>query len=148
MQSDKPSKILGNALRKTGAAGGVLLAFGFVVNLLYLATPLYMMQLFDRVLASQRLETLVALTLIAVFALAVLGALETVRGRIATRTSEWLDETLGRHVIDASVSAAVRPRRWAAPVIRAAFIGSLLSHRRRRARQRECPNAWSCHGHW
>ena len=107
MQSDKPSNILGAALRKTGAAGGVLLAFGFVVNLLYLATPLYMMQLFDRVLASQRLETLVALTLIAVFALAVLGALETVRGRIATRTSEWLDETLGRHVIDASVSAAV-----------------------------------------
>ena len=42
-----------------------LLFFGFFVNLLLLTTPIFMMQIFDRVLSSGRLETLVFLALIA-----------------------------------------------------------------------------------
>ena len=71
----------------------ILVAFGFVINLLYLVAPLYMLQVFDRVLASQQIETLLLLTLIAAFALLIMGVLEMVRSRIQTRMGNWLDRT-------------------------------------------------------
>lgn len=84
-----------------------LIAFGFVINGLFLVAPLYMLQVFDRVLASQRVETLLLLTVIAGFALLIMGLLETVRGRIQTRMSVWLDKTLSGPVIAASVGTAL-----------------------------------------
>ena len=98
---------LAAALRECTGGIALLVGFGAVVNLLYLTTPLYMMQLFDRVLASGRVETLVVLTAMAAFALAILGVLETVRGRLATRMSEWLDGALCASIIDAAVRATL-----------------------------------------
>ena len=59
-----------------GCSGGIaaVAVFSFAVNLLLLTSPLYMLQLFDRVLSSGRVETLVYLTLIAFFAVAAMGA--------------------------------------------------------------------------
>src|SRR5437899_12917354 len=60
----------------------VLLAAAFVsggINLLLLVPALYMYQVYDRVLATQHVETLVALTVIAVLALALLAALDAAR---------------------------------------------------------------------
>ena len=77
----------------TAAIRGCRRAFGFVglfslcINLLLLTVPLYMLQVFDRVLASQSQETLVFLTIIAVAAVLVLGLLELVRSRILVRAS-------------------------------------------------------------
>ena len=85
----------------------ILVAFGFVINLLYLVAPLYMLQVFDRVLASQQIETLLLLTLIAGFALLIMGLLEMVRSRIQTRMGNWLDRTLSGDLIRASVNAAL-----------------------------------------
>jgi len=68
--------------------------FSFFVNLLMLTVPLYMLQIFDRVLASQSIETLGYLTLIAIGALLVLGLLDVVRSRILVRVSHWLDGQL------------------------------------------------------
>jgi PrtD family type I secretion system ABC transporter len=85
----------------------ILVAFGFAINLLYLVAPLYMLQVFDRVLASQQIETLLLLTLIAGFALLIMGLLEMVRSRIQTRMGNWLDRTLSGDLIRASISAAL-----------------------------------------
>src|SRR5688572_20999331 len=52
---------------------GAALVFGFALNLLMLAVPLYSMQLFDRVLGSGHVETLVLLTLVTALALAAMG---------------------------------------------------------------------------
>ena len=53
-------------LTKTKPAMVAVLVFSFVINLLVLAGPLYMMQVYDRVLASRNLNTLLFLTLILV----------------------------------------------------------------------------------
>lgn len=54
-------------------------AFSAVANLLLLAVPLYSFQVLDRVLSSGHLDTLIWLTVIAGFAVAVLGWLDALR---------------------------------------------------------------------
>jgi hypothetical protein len=58
--------------------GGVL----GVVNLLMLAGPLYMLQIYDRVLASRSVPTLVALTIFLVGAYAFQGLFDVIRARV------------------------------------------------------------------
>jgi PrtD family type I secretion system ABC transporter len=100
-------KTLKTALRQCRSGALILIGFGFVINLLYLVAPLYMLQVFDRVLASQQVETLVLLTLIAAFALLIMGVLEMVRSRIQNRIGNWLDRVLSGDLIRASVNAAL-----------------------------------------
>ena len=68
--------------------------FSFLINVLMLTVPLYMLQIFDRVLASQSFDTLLYLTLIALIALAVLGLLDMTRSRVLVRVSRWIDNRL------------------------------------------------------
>ena len=106
-RQNNPTKTLRTVLRQCRTGVLILVAFGFVINLLYLVAPLYMLQVFDRVLASQQVETLLLLTLIAAFALLIMGVLEMVRSRIQTRMGNWLDRTLSGDLIRASVNAAL-----------------------------------------
>ncbi len=85
-----------------------LLFFSMTINLLVLASPIYMMQLYDRVLSSRSMDTLMLLTVIVLFAFGVMSALELVRGRILVRVSSWLDRRLGGEVLTASIVAALR----------------------------------------
>jgi len=61
------------------------IVFGFFINLLAFVGPLYMLQVYDRVLASRNIGTLVALTIIAGFLLIVYAALEKIRSSILVR---------------------------------------------------------------
>src|SRR5690554_337068 len=56
-------------------------AFSLGINLLYLSIPLYMLQVYDRVLASGSTMTLLMLTLACLLALLTLAALDIVRAR-------------------------------------------------------------------
>ena len=76
--------------------------FSFFVNLLMLVPALYMLNVYDRVLASGSNETLVFLTLIAIFLLVSMGFLEFVRSRIMIRASTYIDQLLGAKVFDAA----------------------------------------------
>lgn len=76
--------------------------FSIAINLLMLVSPLYMMQVYDRVLTSRSLPTLVALTGLALALLAVMAALEFVRSRIMVRISAWLDAALNRPMFEAA----------------------------------------------
>jgi PrtD family type I secretion system ABC transporter len=69
-------------------------AFSLVVNLLLLTTSVYLMQIFDRVLASGSLSTLIHLTVIATGALLVLAVLEALRVRALSRVSAWLEMSI------------------------------------------------------
>ncbi len=71
-----------------------VLGFSFFLNLLTFVGPLYMLQVYERVLTSRSLETLFALTLIAVFLLMAYAALEVVRFRILVRAGLEFDATL------------------------------------------------------
>ena len=71
-----------------------------------LTLPVYMLQVYDRVLTTGRVETLVMLTLIATIALAVMCALDTLRTAITIRVGCWLNEQLG----PAYLACAIRGR--------------------------------------
>jgi PrtD family type I secretion system ABC transporter len=73
--------------------------FSFFINLLMLAYPIYMMQLFDRVFGSRSNETLVMLTIAVLGAFAVWAALEMLRSRLLVRAGVALDRLLGEPVL-------------------------------------------------
>ena len=74
--------------------------FSLTLNLLLLAPPLYMLQVFDRVLTSRSNETLVALTLAAGIALAAMAALDLVRAYLLAALGRAIDRMVGPKVID------------------------------------------------
>ena len=77
--------------------------FSFAINLLLLTIPLYMLQLFDRVLTSRSEDTLMALSIAAAGAILTLAALEAVRSFVMVRLSNWLDTRLGGEILGSSV---------------------------------------------
>ncbi|OYW07543.1 MAG: hypothetical protein B7X34_10735, partial [Acidobacteriia bacterium 12-62-4] len=64
--------------------------FSALVNVLMLTAPLYMLQVYDRVLVSGSVETLVALSGLAAFLFLIMGILDQARGRIMTRVGARL----------------------------------------------------------
>lgn len=72
--------------------------FSICANLLLLSSPLYMMQVYDRVLGSRSLETLLALTVLVGFLLGVMGILDFIRGRILARAAARFYEQLENRV--------------------------------------------------
>ena len=73
--------------------------FSLVINLLLLAAPLYMLQVFDRVLASRSHETLLLLTAAAVVALLVMAALDAIRSTLLVAAGVTLDRIFGPRVL-------------------------------------------------
>ncbi|HEX7969003.1 MAG TPA: type I secretion system permease/ATPase, partial [Stellaceae bacterium] len=96
------------ALRSCRGAFGIIMGFSLALNLLMLASPLYMMQVFDRVLASRSGDTLVMLTLITVLAIAVMALLDAIRAQMLVRIGNWLDDRLGPTVFSGALKAALR----------------------------------------
>jgi ATP-binding cassette subfamily C protein len=84
--------------------------FSGVVNMLMLAGPLYMLQVYDRVLASRSVPTLIALSLLLVLAYAFQGGLDVIRARLVVRIASLLDLHLGRSVHDAVIRLANQNR--------------------------------------
>jgi len=76
------------------------------LNILLLAPAIYMYQVYDRVLSTQHVETLVALTIVAILALVLLGGLDAVRGVVGARLGAWLERTLSGPLLDATVNGA------------------------------------------
>jgi PrtD family type I secretion system ABC transporter len=104
----KPLTPLAAAMAEMRTAFVVVGVFSFFLNLLILVSPLYMFQVFDRVLTSGRTETLLYLTLIAVCGIGLYGALEGVRAYMLARLSHWMERRLSREVLSASLMQANR----------------------------------------
>lgn len=79
--------------------------FSLAFNVLTLAMPLYTMQVYDRVMPSRHVETLLYLTLAAGFALAVMALFDAVRAQALGRIGGWLERTLGADLVRAAVAA-------------------------------------------
>src|SRR5262249_6097124 len=80
--------------------------FSLGVNILYLASPLYMLQIYDRVISSSSTITLVMLTIALVIALSAFAALDMVRAKILTRASVRLDRLLAGRILLAIIDSA------------------------------------------
>lgn len=93
-------------LRKT-FVGVFILSIG--TNLLMLTAPLYMLQLYDRVLSSRSVDTLVALSLLVAGLFIVLAMLEVARSRSMVRVAQAVDKELTPDLFN-SLSRASGPK--------------------------------------
>ena len=94
---------LGDALR---ACRGAFIGVGLmscVVNLLYLTGSIFMLEVYDRVLPSRSVPTLIGLIIIAAGLYMAQGALDVIRSRILGRIGTALDEALNARVFDTVV---------------------------------------------
>ncbi|WP_029031609.1 type I secretion system permease/ATPase [Salinarimonas rosea] len=87
------------------ARGGVLAValFSAVINILMLTGALYMLEVYDRVLPSRSVETLVALSVIALALFGLLGVLDVVRGRLLARIGARIDAGMAERAFGFSV---------------------------------------------
>jgi PrtD family type I secretion system ABC transporter len=93
----------------SGVLWRVLLVVALVsggLNLLQLAPALYMFQIYDRVLATQHVETLVAITAITVLAILFIAALDAARNVVGVRLGGWLERSLAGPLLHATVHGA------------------------------------------
>lgn len=80
-----------------------LFAISLVSNLLMLAGPLFMLQIYDRVLSSRSLPTLTAFVVIIIAVYIFYAFIETVRSRMALRLANLVDHSVGGKLFEASV---------------------------------------------
>ncbi|MCG7362330.1 type I secretion system permease/ATPase [Pseudoroseomonas ludipueritiae] len=92
--------------------------FSGVVNLLQLTVSLYMMQVFDRVLATRSLDTLLFLTVIAVGAILLLAVLEAVRGQVMQRAAAWIESRVAPEGFERALEAQLRGRPYRMEALR------------------------------
>ncbi|MGE4047645.1 MAG: type I secretion system permease/ATPase [Acetobacteraceae bacterium] len=82
--------------------------FSCFLNVIYLAAPLYMMQVYDRVMHSRSMPTLLFLTLAVTICYVVYAVLDAVRGRVLAGVSDMVEDRLGRAVL-AQITRPARP---------------------------------------
>jgi ATP-binding cassette, subfamily C, bacterial PrsD len=110
-RADDPVASVGRAC--AGRFGGIAL-FSGVVNLLMLSGSLYMLQVYDRVLPSRSVATLVGLSLIVLFAYIVQGYFDAVRMRMLARTAALFDAGLQEPI---HLALAILPLKGARPIL-------------------------------
>ncbi|MEL7011753.1 MAG: type I secretion system permease/ATPase [Pseudomonadota bacterium] len=91
------------ALRQDRALLWGIGVFSAFANLLMLTGPIYMLQVYDRVLSSRSIETLVALSLLVLFLYSMMGLLDFARGRVMARVGVRFQSRLERRVFEASM---------------------------------------------
>ena len=115
MAADTPLRRALKACRSQFLIVGV---FSGVVNLLQLTTSVYMMQVFDRVLATRVLDTLLYLSIIAIAAVAVLAMLEAVRGKVMQRIGTWIEHRVAPEGFVRALESTLRGRPYRMEALR------------------------------
>jgi ATP-binding cassette subfamily C protein len=108
MASDSTTNPLHAALRACAGSFALVLAYSSGYNLLLLATPIYLLQLYDRVLSSRSGDTLAMLTLIVAVTVVVGGALDALRRAALARIGAWFDERIRPTIVATGLDAAAR----------------------------------------
>lgn len=102
----KPINPLVAALEKCRTAFWVTFWFAFAINLLMLITPLYSLQVLDRVIGSGSMETLLMLSIIIASIYFVYGLLQIARSFTLIKIGEWLDNTVSPVIFGHAISAS------------------------------------------
>ena len=96
------------AFRSCRAAIASAALFSCTINLLMLTGPLFMLQVYDRVLASRSVPTLVVLIILAGGLFAFLGLFEVIRSRISARIARRVDEQVHASLFASIIEHAIR----------------------------------------
>jgi ATP-binding cassette subfamily C protein len=103
----------GRAVAALRRGFGGLIGLSAVFNLFLLAGPLFMLQVYDRVLTSRSVPTLVALLMLVAGIYVCLAALDIVRLRASTRIADWFGDEVGPAVARLAIA-----RPWYGPSAR------------------------------
>ncbi len=106
MRAELGGPELGAALRSSRGLFATTFVFSFFVNALMLTGPIYMLQVYDRVLASRSEETLFALSLLLTLLYLLMGMLDYARGRIMARIGARFQSLLDHRVFSAALKQA------------------------------------------
>lgn len=82
--------------------------FSVAINILMFVSPLYMLQVYDRVLHSRSEMTLMMLTLIALAMLGIYGLLEWIRSRVLVRAGMRFDEMIAKNVFSRVITSSLK----------------------------------------
>ena len=111
LQSRSPRSELFTAL---GACRNAIVALALasaLVNILYLTGSIYMLEIYDRVLTSRSVSTLIGLSVLAIGLYAFQGLLDLLRGRVLVRIGRSLGQSLSIRVFDTLGRLALSTRR-------------------------------------
>ncbi|HVW56854.1 MAG TPA: type I secretion system permease/ATPase [Rhizobiaceae bacterium] len=95
------------ALRKTRPAFFLAILFSLFINILMLTGPLYMLQIYGRVIMSRNMTTLLMVTLITIFLILVYAVLEATRSRILVRAGVNFDNEASEKIFNKVQQASV-----------------------------------------
>ena len=105
-----PGSELADALRRSRSAfWGVGLLSG-LINILMLTGPLFMLQIYDRVLPSHNIPTLVGLAILTAGLFALQGVLDAIRGRILLRIGSAINQEMSSRAYDAVARLPLKTR--------------------------------------
>jgi len=108
--NDKSHAMTKEIRRSTLRAIAAVGFFSLFLHILVLAVPLYSLQVYDRVMSSQSSETLIWLSVIALFAIGILAVLDSLRARMLVRLSGWLERRLAPVLLVQGLKAGLGKR--------------------------------------
>jgi ATP-binding cassette, subfamily C, bacterial PrsD len=108
--AQQPPSDLHQALKRCLPPLGGVAVFSAVLNILALTGSLYMLQVYDRVLSSRCIPTLVGLTIVMIMLYAAYGALDFLRARIMIRIAIRFDRLMRERVFSLVMMAPLRTR--------------------------------------
>lgn len=88
-------------MRATAPIFVTVIVFSFFINLLMFVSPLYMLQIYDRVITSRSESTLIALTILAAFLTLIYAILEMLRSRLLVRAGLLFDQQIADPIFHA-----------------------------------------------
>jgi ATP-binding cassette subfamily C protein len=100
--------ILHQGFRAASGAVATAIFFSLFINLLIFAGPLYMLQIYDRVLTSKNEFTLVFLTLLVAFLFLVYALLENVRSAVLVRAGLLFDSKTRAELFETAVRGTLK----------------------------------------
>ncbi|MCY3604492.1 MAG: type I secretion system permease/ATPase [Gammaproteobacteria bacterium] len=106
-ETERPVTPLRAALNQYRGGFMAIAGFSALVNILMLVSPMYMLQMYDRVLTSFSPQTLIMLTLIAFFLLGCFGLLEWVRQRLMQRIGLALGLNMAEDVLTSAFRSSL-----------------------------------------
>jgi ATP-binding cassette subfamily C exporter for protease/lipase len=105
---NKTNALLGEALKNQTTPFRKVIFFSFFINLLVMAPTVYMLEVYDRVVNSRSIATLVMLTGLIVFAYIILESLEWIRTRMLTEIANDFDAKIRSTVFKTVFEANLR----------------------------------------
>jgi len=108
LKRPKDETLLTATLRLAGPAIGFAALFSLIVNLLFLALPIYTLQVYSRVLLSGSVPTLIVLSAAVIFAFVISEIIDFLQSRVLASIGIMIDQRVSGHVFAALFNGIVK----------------------------------------